>query len=395
MFKKLLSLALVAVIVIGMRTTVFAAVSEPEERYKPITEISNEELSTFALNFAKDFDEELSLSIGDILPMYNGDDVLVGFSLSYKLDEIPYGYINLDFTYQNPVTEFSIFEEAESLYDSLLPKAMTFTNSNTFDDRIYSISSNQYAISSATDKTTTFYFSNGEQLTSENGQLPYTIKSKSRSGETEAKYDSHSQLFSSSYASGSTVVTTPTYTSKYDKSKSLISESDIESATNKYACAVAALTAIANQEGIWKNSSLADTFNQLWDDTGTTVSSTSGSISYGSTYDSKLSTGMTTYAKARGKSNTTTSTSTNPSFSFFTGIITSSVSGTLSYRINLTNGTESGHTVNVVGYCVAKLNNVSSNYLIVADGWYKTAPKYINHSNTDFVDTYGVKYTIK
>ena len=368
MLKKILSLALVAVIVIGMRTTAFAAESEAEERYKPISEISNEELSTFALNFAKDFDEELLLSIGDILPMYNGDDVLVGFSISYKLGEIPYGYINLDFTYQNPVTEFSIFEEAESLYDSLLPQAMTFSNTNTFEDRIYSIGSNQYAISSATDKTTTFYFSNGEQLTTENGQLPYIIKNKSRSGETEAKYDSHSQLFSSSYASGSTVVTSPTYTSKYDKSKSLISESDIESATNKYACAVAALTAIANQEGIWKNSSLADTFNQLWDDTGTTVSSTSGSISYGSTYDSKLSTGMTTYAKARGKSNTTTSTSTNPSFSFFTGIITSNVSGTLSYRINLTNGTESGHTVNVVGYCVAKLNNVTSNYLIVADG---------------------------
>ena len=61
----------------------------------------------------------------------------------------------------------------------------------------------------------------------------------------------------------------------------------------------------------------------------------------------------------------------------------------------LTDGTESGHTVNVVGYCDARLNGVIYNYLLVCDGWDTGVPRYINYSTVDFVDTYGVKYYIQ
>lgn len=58
-------------------------------------------------------------------------------------------------------------------------------------------------------------------------------------------------------------------------------------------------------------------------------------------------------------------------------------------------GAKSGHTVNVFGYCTATKSGTSSNYLIVADGWYNDAPKYMNYSSIDFANTYGVKYIIQ
>ena len=119
------------------------------------------------------------------------------------------------------------------------------------------------------------------------------------------------------------------------------------------------------------------------------------SISCGSTKDSKLSTGMKSYCNDRGKTSTTTTTKSNPAFSFFTGAMDSNYSATLSYRIYETDGSKTGHTVNVVGYCTATKSGTTSNYLIVADGWYADAPKYMNYSSIDFVDTYGVKYVIK
>ena len=88
-------------------------------------------------------------------------------------------------------------------------------------------------------------------------------------------------------------------------------------------------------------------------------------------------------------------TNNNPTFSFFTDAISNNYSATLSYRIYTADGSKSGHTVNVFGYCTATKSGTSSNYLIVADGWYNDAPKYMNYSSIDFANTYGVKYIIQ
>lgn len=227
------------------------------------------------------------------------------------------------------------------------------------------------------------------------------MNSKKNKNSTDIiKYDSHNQLFSDSYDLASTVVIAPKYTSKYSSSKSLISQETIMKSTEKYDCAVVALTEVASQEQILKNSSIADTFNALWTTTFTTTTSTDNTfygltITLGSTYDSKLSSGMKSYANDRGKTNATTSTSSDPNFYLFVDIINGNYSGTLSYRIMEVSGETSGHTVNVIGYCTAQIRDVPSNYLIVANGWYDDAPQYMNYSTIDFVNTYGVKYVIE
>lgn len=398
--KKILCLILTMTMLLTISVTAFAAT---DEQYKSLSEITTQELTNYALNFAKEFDNSLELNVGDIIPIYDSADKLVGYSIAYYISDIPYGYINLNFTYEDPVVEFVVHENARSLYQYLEDGVSTLYSACSVDKKLINISPLEYSISAIDGSNQRFYYNvnEGTMTVNEFNSLKEAALSVSPitydfSGDT--KYDSHADLFSSSYETGSTVITKATYTSKYSSSKSLISQYNIMTSTSKYACAVVALTEVANQEGILKNSSIADTFNALWTATSTTVESTKTfygiSVSLGSTYDSKLSTGMTSYSKDRGKTCTTT-TKNDPAFSFFTGAMDSNYSATLSYRIYETSGDKTGHTVNVVGYCVASKSGTTSNYLIVADGWYNNAPKYMNYSSIDFVDTYGVQYVIK
>ena len=91
--------------------------SAEEERYKPITELTEYELTQFALNFAGIYDSDLELTAGNIVPVYDTDDTLIGFSVSYFKDGEPYGYILLDFREEDPVSEFVFGENADGLYE--------------------------------------------------------------------------------------------------------------------------------------------------------------------------------------------------------------------------------------------------------------------------------------
>lgn len=399
--KKFLCLLLTIVMLLSMSATAFAAT---DERYKSLSEITTEELTNYALNFAKEVDASLALSVGDMIPIYGNTDKLVGYSIAYYISDTPYGYINLNFSYDDPVVEFVIQENARSLYTYLEDDAQRVASVRYVERKLYNTTPFEYSVSATDSNSQIFYFNSndGKMTSNEFESLRKAAKDSSRStyGLTaDTKYDSHSELFSDSYESGSTVVTEPKYTSKYSSSKSMLTQYEIMTSTSKYACAVVALTEVAYQEGILKNSSIVDTFNALWTATSTTVESTKTfygmSITCGSTKDSNLSTGMESYCDDRGKTSTKTTTKSNPAFSFFTGAMDSNYSATLSYRIYETDGSKTGHTVNVVGYCTAKKSGVTSNYLIVADGWYDDAPKYMNYSGIDFVNTYGVKYVIK
>ncbi len=397
--KKFVSILVSLIMIIGMFGMAFAGTDD----YEKVSKITEEELTNYAINFAKEFDDTLDLGVDEMIPIYNCNNILVGYSISYcSADgDIPYGYINLNFTYDDPVVEFVIQKNAGSIYEYMEETVQEEISPECqVEKKLYNTSALEYTVSVIDESNERIYYNldDGEMNAEEFTELE-DIVSDNESSVT--KYNSHSDLFSSSYESGSTVISGPTYTSKYSKSKSLISQYKIMTETSKYACAVVALTEIANQEGILKNSSIKDTFNALWTATSTTETDNSPqtyygkSITLGTTKDANLASGMKSYAKARGKTSTTTTTKSNPTFSFFKTAIDNNYSATLSYRIYVSDGTKSGHTVNVVGYCTAKKSGTTSKYLIVADGWYSNAPRYINYTNADFVNTYGVKYIIK
>lgn len=400
-WKRVLGTAIIVAMLFSINTTAFA---DEAERYRSLDEIKTEELINYALNFAKEVDATLELETGDIIPIYDSTNKAVGYSIAYHVSGTPFGYINLNFTYEDPVVEFVIQENARSMYSYLEEDVLVYDSGCQVEKKLYHTTPFEYYVAGTDQNKQNFYFNSkdGKMTSREFDSLKRGGEKAYRSADEvtmDTKYDSHSDLYSDSYETGSTVVTAAKYTSKYSAQKSMLSQYNIMTTTSKYACAVVALTEIANQEGILKNSSIKDTFEALWTATSTSVSSTGIfyglTITCGSTTDSKLATGMKKYCKDRGKTGTTTKTKSNPAFSFFTDAVDNNYSATLSYRIYESNGKKTGHSVNVVGYCTAKKSGTTSNYLIVADGWYDDAPKYMNYSGIDFVNTYGVKYIIK
>ena len=213
-----------------------------------------------------------------------------------------------------------------------------------------------------------------------------------------------SDLFNNNgMTNGSTVLDGPTYTTKYSLTLSALSESYIEGLTSKYACTVMALTEIAGQEGILVNvhqsqaDNISDTFNALWVYTGTTGYNVNDGIIYGTTPDANTETGMLTYCTIRGKSNTVSSSQANPTYAFFKSAIDNSYSATFSFRYytydDSNNIIVNGHTVNVLGYCMAMYSGSTSYYIIVADGW-NTSLRYLNVYSSDFVNSTGVSFNI-
>lgn len=199
------------------------------------------------------------------------------------------------------------------------------------------------------------------------------------------------------------VIQNPKYTSCYKKSKSMLSQDEILSKTSKYACTVVAITELLNQQGLLKNS-ISSTFNKFWKETKTKQKSTGTyddkEVIFGSTVFENIKNPLNDYYK--NLKNTcrikdyNSKYKTSPKFSFFRDAIDNNYSiimGMSIYVSKWPNGYRvSGHSVNVVGYCIVNRNGKKINYLIVCDGWSKKI-KYLNFTDTKFYDicAYRVK----
>lgn len=175
---------------------------------------------------------------------------------------------------------------------------------------------------------------------------------------------------------------------QYDKSKSLPSENLLIKYTSKYACAPAALTAVAAQEGLLYNNKKTSTFKTLWSATATTVYKTKdytlsdGTViknaKFGETLDNNINPGMKDYTNTYTSKTCTTSVKSNPTYNYFKARINENVSTIYTYTIQLTSGETSAHTINVVGYCSGTYSGSSANFIIVGDGWNSDSARYIN-----------------
>ena len=381
-------------------------VKASDEYYKSITEITEEELINCARNFSKEFVKNENVKTGTITPIYDMGFELIGYSVPIYVDNTPFGYVNFDFLNENFISDFVLQAGAQDLYKEIESHIELYGTNVKTEKKLIRENALDYSIPCKVNNKVCYY-SMSRGLLSESNYEKVIKKSQNdikKRSSSNTVYNQASDIFSSSYISGSTILDGPGYTSKYSSTYSIILQSNIIYYTSRYACAVLALTEIAGQEGVLVNihpnmsDNIKDSFLALWVYTNTYVDNVVGSVIYGGTYDSDLSTGMETYCTIRGKSNTTTSTQSNPSYAFFKTAMTSGKSATLSYRIYVYdssgNVVSSGHTVNVFGYCQALYSSTVSNYLIVSDGWNTGFPRYINITSTDFIDTYGVIYNV-
>jgi len=375
-----------------------------DKEYKKLEELTFEEITTAALNFAKDFCE-LPLEIGEIIPIYNYDYQLIGYSVSYIHDNISYGYIDFDFTNEEFINDFSIQEEALSPLESLSKRVLSFCQEYEVEKILLKGNYLEYTIVLTDINGNKYYYSRENGIISSDGFKEKADELRKLYGDLYSSgtvYGYINAIFSNSYISGSTVLEGPTYMQKFTPSLSALSQSLFETLNNRYACAVAALTEIAAQEGILVTgySNLDDrimyTFDALWSFTNTYVDHSSNGYDYGFTYDSDIGPGMLTHCYDMGKYSTVYNTTTSPSYTFYKTAVTDNASSTFSYRIYYFDGSTkvSAHTVNVVGYCKASYSGSVSYYLIVANGWDYATTQYINISNVDFIDNYGVRFYI-
>jgi hypothetical protein len=375
-------------------------------------EVTEDIIRGIAVNWAKFICPDADIEVSDIIELYDYDNSLCGFSVNLTDGEYPYGYINLDFNSENIISEFAIEKNAEGLASKILSEENV--NDNFLKDlskhaKLYKRLPFEYSLSLDNDNKDvvydqTFGEMSQKKFQSERGNIHKVDKKnvvllKKSENLILQNADDLSTQANKIGSWNDIVINFPNGLTNVDTLTTLASkvsrtEAWSETSVKKYACAVQAMMNIALQKSYIYNNTEVNTYNYLWTLSSTTTDHVSGDVTYGSTSDSKIQTALVALAKYKGHVNSSCATSSSPTYTTFKNAVNSGKSSTLSMHIVKTDGTNSGHTVSVVGYRAAK-NNAGTvySYVYVADGW--SSFKYVCISNTDnFSSLYSTVLTI-
>lgn len=73
----------------------------------------------YANQFANNYEKDKNIEANEAIPIYDKNEIVMGYSVSLLCDDKSYGYVNINYTDDALVTDFSIGENRESLYDSI------------------------------------------------------------------------------------------------------------------------------------------------------------------------------------------------------------------------------------------------------------------------------------
>lgn len=413
-----------------------------EEMLPAIEKVSKE----CAKSLAEKTEPDLNLEVKDVIPIYNVTDNIVGYSVSYFDGDTPYGYASFDFTTEELITDFVIHENTESMYNVLtesFTEADTSVEINECTDKLYATTGVDYAVSAKQNNKETFYYNastyneddfenmldyyednylefydNTEyednfysELADSNPEDDYIVQGKitdwfkkwlkklfpsffDEDYIAPTAYPNHSEVFKEiDKLVGE--VSDPIMLPQYSKEKSLTSQETIMKTTSRYACGLVALTSICNQEDILVNGNIQDTFNKLWDLTGTQANIYETSEFYGKQVDCSgttiynMAAGMRYYGSELGI-NIQASTKARPQFATFKSAVDNHNSSVLCYQI----ANEGGHGVSIVGYANGNIAEHNIDYLLAADGWYDDIPRYVLYNPALFESCTAITYTI-
>mgnify|MGYP000051945544 FL=1 len=164
----------------------------------------------------------------------------------------------------------------------------------------------------------------------------------------------------------------------------------IESVTGHYACAVSALLACGAYYNAVDYTDIAGDYMDIWDSTGTTVSSESGGITYGSTTIGNIGPGFVDFCAGKNVS-VTQNTDYSPNYNFFTNCIDrGDIAVVHCGIISSDTGERAGHSMAVEGYATLRAYNSGNTVhtLMVFDGWGDTV-RYLNFDFDSWTDISG------
>ena len=343
---------------------------------------ANSDTVTFTQELAKDMAQrfadtnyaDMNLSAASAVKYFDTDWNACGYIVDYTKNEIPFGYIILDASIENTIAEYSIGEEVISPFRN----AVSSSPSRSLDDE-----SNYYPIRISPIEYCAVNRYTGDTYT--NNGLAATIsipKSKDPSTWNDVSigvvdlYRNHTITASGQF-----------------EQWNVISESEIEAMTGRYACVVTACFYIACDFGLASKTD-SDQYLRIWDYTGTTTDHISGGITYGTTNVTNGMSGFASYCSSRGKAISQRTTSSKPDFSEYVSSIEEGrhclMHGWLWTLDSSGNYVESGHTMSVIGYARAinKETGDGLRVLQVLDGWYRTV-RYINFDFTNYANFRG------
>ena len=110
-----------------------------------IAKVSKEYAKVFAKNMLKK-----EVQCNEVTPIYDIKQNVIGYSIAISEENVPCGYINLDFTKEQVVADFSLQEDTRSMYqvlvDGLIKKNSDIKESDC-TNKLYNVDGAEYAIS--------------------------------------------------------------------------------------------------------------------------------------------------------------------------------------------------------------------------------------------------------
>lgn len=354
-----------------------SAITVSAEENSNMIKVTDEIVEEIALNWASSMEPELDLDVDNIVELYDSTNALLGYSIGYFLEGVPYGYAIIDFSGPTYIGEYLIQENVPDMYTQIVEKR---------DVAVYSTKSPKllldYPFGYAAVTGNNVITMGGEEQ-SLNTFLGNQPQAKMRNAITEGVQSSGGDIFIDDLPSGYHRVYTNSYPDFIGAN-----QVDFEVMTGSYACVPVALAIIARLS--YLEFDLITAYEHLWNYTDTKIDEVRNGIVYGGTYSEKGAQGFCTYAKEQCGTNVGYTDATGVSFATIKQIIDL---GDLCLFTYNPAGATSAHAIVPQGYIVASDNHgvASENFVLIADGW-SDRPRYLYYNTAKFSGTYIARF---
>lgn len=395
---KFLSMSILAFIVIGSNNALASSFTEfvetdvnqevkfsdTEYDSKDVKDVKtllvNEEESyaKIALDFSKGFVGHDKLVVSEMIPIYDVEKILVGYSVKMTLDGVDNGYVIVDSRLKGDyIAEFNLDLNTPDLFTGLVEASSTETHVSVdevsndekliieSETNVYNINLNDVVVGT-------------DGLVIDSEEFISEVKNEHLSA-AASPYD-HAQ-----YAMVDYPVSYTTQSYKYVGYFKSLDSGRPQKLLGKYGCSVSAATILMDKLNIspgatGDDATLKVTYNKLWDYSGTTTMSTGQNlgktISYGGTYDSKWPDALKKYAKEKNKTINAKYVQ-SPTFSQMKSELDNNRN--FIYGYDITKNNNNGHAIAVQGYYIGKKGNDTHQFIVFADGW-NVSSRYMNMS---------------
>lgn len=343
-----------------------------------VVNVTDDLVIQMAERFAKGIGENENIVASNPQKFYNTEGQAIGYIVNYYLENDPYGYVVFDTTYESLISEYSFGINSKNPYDVICQNEAEVFSKKVNTSEIYKIAPFEYGIIDDYGKIKT---NSGETL-----EKNILSLNKSR-GKDPTTWDEVFLEIAEVYEEYTLVST------NHLQQFISFNEPYIENTTGHYACAVSALLACAAYYNVVDYTNIAGDYMDIWDSVGTTISSESGGVTYGSTSIDSIGPGFVNFCAGKGVS-VTQNTISNPSYNFFANCIDGGNIAVVHCGIISSNtGERSGHSIAVEGYATIRAYDSGNTVhtLMVFDGWGDVV-RYLNFDFNNWTDISGTTF---